>query len=429
MYNIKQLRDDTENIRRGLERRGEAHRLDPILELDERRREIISQVEVLKQQRNTASRQIGEMMKSGRKDEANGMRESVRQIGERIRDFDEELKAVEKQMNDQIAWLPNIPHYTTPDGLSEKDNVVRKEVGEKPAFGFPVKDHLELGQELGILDFERGAKITGSGFPVYVGQGAALERALLNFMLNLHTREHGYREIFPPFLVNPESLFGTGQIPKLEEDMYKCRDDEFYLIPTAEVPVTNMHRDEVIPEKELPIKYVGFTACFRREAGSYGKETRGFLRVHQFNKVELVQIVRPEESYEIHETLTRQAERVLEMLEIPYRRLELCAGDLGFSAAKCYDLETWSPANDKWLEASSCSNFEDFQARRMNIRYRPEGESKTRYVHTLNGSGLATSRLMVSLLENYQTDLGTIMVPKPLVEYTGFSEIKAEGLR
>ncbi len=423
MYSLKQLREDTEHIRAGLEKRGEAGRLDPIIELDEKRREIIAQVEKLKAERNVKSRQIGELMKAGSKNEAAGMREEVRGIGEAIKDFDEELKRIEGEMNEQISWLPNLPHESVPSGKDAFGNVEVKVWGDKPDFDFPVKDHLELGTDLGILDFERGAKVAGSGFPVYVGKGARLERALWNFMLDLQTGEHGYTEIYPPFMVNRESLFSTGQIPKLEEDMYRCRDDELYLIPTAEVPITNMHRDETFRESDLPMRYAGFTACFRREAGSYGKETRGFLRVHQFNKVELVKFVHPERSFEEHEGLTRDAERALELLEIPYRRIELCTGDLGFAAAKCYDLETWSPANEKWLEASSCSNFEDFQARRANIRFRPESGGKSRYVHTLNGSGLATSRLMASLLENYQTDLGTVMAPKVLVEYTGFTEI------
>lgn len=424
MYSLKQLRDDTENIREGLRRRGEADRLHPIMELDEKRREILGKVEKLKAERNLKSRQIGEMMKAGEKSDADAMRGEVRDIGEEIKRLDQELKLIEAELEEKISWLPNLPHQSVPPGENETANVEVKTWGEKPSFDFPVKDHLDLGVELGILDFERGAKISGSGFPVYVGMGARLERALLNFMLDVQTREHGYKEIYPPFMVNRESLFSTGQIPKLEEDMYRCRDDELYLIPTAEVPITNMHRDETFNERDLPLCYAGFTACFRREAGSYGKETRGFLRVHQFNKVELVKFVHPDDSYGELEKLTRDAEKILEMLEVPYRRIELCAGDLGFAAAKCYDLETWSPANEKWLEASSCSNFEDFQARRANIRFRPQAGGKTRYVHTINGSGLATSRLLVSLLENNQTDLGTVMVPKALVKYTGFTEIK-----
>jgi len=292
-----------------------------------------------------------------------------------------------------------------------------KRWGELPQFDFEIKDHLELGKRLEILDFERGGKITGSGFPVYKGDGARLERALINFMLDVHNYRNGYTEIFPPFLVNRESMFGTGQLPKLEDDMYLAEKDDLFLIPTAEVPVTNMHRDEILDGDQLPLKYVAYTACFRREAGSYGKETRGFLRVHQFNKVEMVNFVKPEDSYRFHEQLLEEATSLLEMLEIPYRVLLLCSGDLSFAAAKCYDIETWSPAEGKWLEASSVSNFEDFQARRANIRFRREKGAKPEFVHTLNGSGLATSRLMVSILENYQTDEGTVVVPRVLRPY------------
>ena len=421
MYQLKYIRENSDKLAEGLRKRGESGKLEAILELDEKRRVIISEVETLKAERNASSRQIGEMIKKG--ENADNIRLEVKSIGDKIKGLDDDLKTIESEMDEKISWLPNIPHESVPIGKSEADNVVRKTWGELPNFNHPIKDHVELGKDLGILDFERGAKVAGSGFPLYVGKGAALERALINFMLDLHTKEHGYKEIIPPFMVNRESLFGTGQIPKLEEDMYRCRDDELYLIPTAEVPITNMHREENIPEKKLPLYYAGYTACFRREAGSYGKETRGFLRVHQFNKVELVKIVHPDTSYDEHEKLTLNAERVLEMLEIPYRRLELCTADLSFAAAKCYDLETWSPANEKYLEASSCSNFEDFQAKRLNLRFKPSGGGKNPFVHTMNGSGLATSRLMVSLLECNQTEEGTIMVPKVLVPYTGFAII------
>ena len=284
-------------------------------------------------------------------------------------------------------------------------------------------DHVELGKKLNILDFERGAKVSGSGFPVYKGKGATLERSLINFMLDYHLQNHNYSEIFPPFLVNKESMRGTGQLPKMEEDMYNIEKDGLYLIPTAEVPITNIHRDEILNEKDLPIKYVGYSACFRREAGSYGKDSKGFLRVHQFNKVEMVKFVKPETSYDELELLVKDAEDILQALNIPYRILMLCSGDLSFSAAKCYDIETWSPAENKWLEASSCSNFEDFQGRRANIRFRNEQTKKPEFIHTLNGSGLATSRLMVSLLENYQTPEGKIVVPKVLHKYTNFNQI------
>ena len=421
MYKLKYIRDNTAELRTALNKRGEGYRLAPILELDEKRRVLISSVEVMKAKRNQKSREIGEMLKRG--ENAGEIKTSVKSMGDEIKRFDEELKEIEGEMDERIAWLPNMPQRDVPVGADETANVMRKEWGDKLDAYFPVKDHIELGKDLGVLDFERASKIAGHGFPLYVGKGAGLERALINFMLDLHTKEHGYKEINPPLMVNRDSLFATGQIPKLEEDMYRCRDDELYLIPTAEVPVTNMHRGEVVKEKNLPVYYCAFTPCFRREAGSYGKETRGFLRVHQFNKVELVKFVHPDTSYKELEELTLNCERVLEMLEIPYRRVELCTGDLGFSAAKCYDLEVWSPANDKYLEASSCSNFEDFQARRADIRFKPEDGGKARYIHTLNGSGLATSRLMVALLENNQTEEGTVMVPKALAPYTGFSII------
>ena len=421
MYKLKYIRDNTAVLRTALNKRGEGYRLTAIHELDEKRRVLISSVESMKAERNQKSRAIGEMIKQG--ENAEEIKASVKSMGDAIKRFDDELKEIEDEMDVRISWLPNIPHESTPVGADESGNVMHKEWGEKLDAYFPVKDHIDLGKDLNILDFERASKITGHGFPLYVGKGAALERALINMMLDLHTRQHGYKEISPPLMVNRDSLFATGQIPKLEEDMYRCRDDELYLIPTAEVPVTNMHRGEVLKEKNLPVCYCAFTPCFRREAGSYGKETRGFLRVHQFNKVELVKFVHPDTSYAEHEKLTLDCERVLELLEVPYRRLELCTGDLGFSASKCYDLEVWSPANNKYLEASSCSNFEDFQARRADLRFKPEDGGKARHIHTLNGSGLATSRLMVSLLENNQTEEGTVMVPKVLVPYTGFSII------
>jgi seryl-tRNA synthetase len=312
-----------------------------------------------------------------------------------------------------------------PVGKNELDNVEIRTWGEKPIFDFPIKNHLELGERLDILDFKRGGKISGSGFPVYKGHGARLERALINFMLDVHVDKQNYTEIFPPFVVNRESMFGTALLPKMEQYMYHAEKDDLFLIPTAEVPVTNLHRDEMIPVEKLPVKYTAYSACFRREAGSYGKDTRGFLRVHQFNKVEMVNFVKPEDSYERLENLLSEATDILEILEIPYRVLMLCTGDLSFAAAKCYDIETWSPAEDKWLEASSVSNFEDFQARRANIRFKREKGAKPEFVHTLNGSGLATSRLMVSLLENYQTDEGTIIIPKALRPYmNGLSLIK-----
>ena len=310
-----------------------------------------------------------------------------------------------------------MPHSTTPIGKDATENTEVKTWGEKPEYDFKVLNHVELGERLNILDFPRGGKVTGSGFPVYKGAGATLERALINFMIDFHLKNHNYTEIFPPFMANRDSMFGTGQLPKLADDMYYCEKDELFLIPTAEVPVTNLYRDEILMGDLLPLKYVAYSACFRREAGSYGRETRGFLRVHQFNKVEMVNFVHPDDSERVHENLLNEATEILEALNIPYRVLLLCSGDLSFAAAKCYDIETWSPAEVKWLEASSVSNFMEFQARRANIRFRPEKGAKPQFVHTLNGSGLATSRLMVSLLECNQTDEGTILIPEILIPY------------
>ncbi len=324
-------------------------------------------------------------------------------------------------------YIPNLPHTSVPIGKSAEENVeVRNWLPEGFSFeqNEKVFDHIELGKKLKILDFERGAKISGSGFPVYLGKGATLERALINFMLDFHLQNHGYSEVFPPFLVNRDSMKGTGQLPKMEEDMYFIEKDDLFPIPTAEVPITNLYRNEILNESDLPIKYVGYSACFRREAGSYGKESKGFLRVHQFNKVEMVKFVKPETSLDELENLVNDAEDILKALQIPYRILMLCSGDLSFAAAKCYDIETWSPAEKRWLEASSCSTFGDFQARRASIRYRNEETKKLEFVHTLNGSGLATSRLMVSLMENYQTPEGKIIVPKVLQKYTGFNIIE-----
>ena len=351
----------------------------------------------------------------------------MKQVSDDIKNFDDELREINENLNNLLVRLPNLPHSSTPIGKSAEDNIEnRKWLPDGFEFESAERflNHVELGNKLGILDFERGAKISGSGFPVYVGKGATLERALINFMLDYHLQHHGYKEVFPPFLVNADSMFGTGQLPKMQEDMYYAERDDLYLIPTAEVPVTNLHRDEIINEEQLPISYVAYSACFRREAGSYGKESKGFLRVHQFNKVEMVKLVEPETSYDELEKIVNDAEDILKELKIPYRILALCSGHLSFAAAKCYDIETWSPAENKWLEASSCSNFESFQARRANIRYRKKDEKKPEFVHTLNGSGLATSRLMVSILENYQTPEGKIVVPKVLQKYTGFSIIE-----
>ncbi|NIV04509.1 serine--tRNA ligase [Candidatus Saccharibacteria bacterium] len=411
-------------MKKGIQNKGEQADVDKVLALDSQRRDILQKVERLKHERNVASKEVSQLKKAGQ--DASEIIEKTRSIGQEIKQLDDTLSSVEEELSYHLDRIPNIPHESVPIGKDPEDNVVVSAWGKTPEFDFKVSDHLEIGERLDILDFPRGSKISGRGFPVYKGLGAKLERALINFMLDLHTEQHGYREIFPPFVVNRESMRGTGQLPKLEDDMYFCDRDDLFLIPTAEVPLTNLHRDEVFDGETLPHKYCAYSACFRREAGSWGKETRGFLRVHQFNKVELVKYTTPEASYNELELLLKEACRTLELLNVPYRVIELCSGDLSFAAAKCYDLEVWSPAEQSWLEVSSCSNFEDFQARRMNIRYRKTPNAKPEFLHTLNGSGLATSRLMVALLEINQTEDGSVIVPEVLRKYTGFNSIKRE---
>ncbi|MCH7723377.1 MAG: serine--tRNA ligase [Bacteroidetes bacterium] len=424
MLDIKYIRENPDKVKKGIAAKNEKDRVDNVLQLDEERRDIIGQVEELKAKRNKVSSQIPQMKKSG--EDTTTVLAEMKEVSDKISEFDKKQRDVEEQLNDILMYIPNLPHDSVPVGKTVEENVVVREwLPEGFSFENDKKflDHIELGKKLNILDFERGAKISGSGFPVYMAKGATLERALINFMLDFHLNEHNYTEVLPPFLVNSESMKGTGQLPKMAEDMYYIEKDDLYAIPTAEVPITNLHRKEILSENELPKSYVAYSACFRREAGSYGKEAKGFLRVHQFNKVELVKFVKPETSYDELENIVSDAEDILKALKIPYRILLLCTGDLSFSAAKSYDIETWSPAENKWLEASSCSNFEDFQARRANIKFRREKEKKPEFIHTLNGSGLATSRLMVSLLENYQTREGTIEVPEVLQKYTNFNRI------
>lgn len=425
MLDIKLIRENPELVKIGIENKREKNRIDEILVLDSKRRELIFRTDELKSKRNQTSMEIAKLKKSGA--DASNIIAEMKRVSDEITLNDSQLKDLEASLNDILMFIPNLPHSSVPVGKSAEDNVeVRRWLPEGFSFenDFKPLDHIELGKKLKILDFERGAKISGSGFPLYTSRGATLERSLINFMLDKHINEHNYSEIFPPFLVNADSMRGTGQLPKMADDMYFLQKDDLYLIPTAEVPVTNIHRDEILDEKSLPVKYVGYSACFRREAGSYGKESKGFLRVHQFNKVEMVKFVKPETSYDELEGLVSDAEDILQALNIPYRILMLCTGDLSFSAAKCYDIETWSPAENKWLEASSCSNFESFQARRANIRYRREDTKKPDFLHTLNGSGLATSRLMVSLLENNQTPEGKIIIPRVLHKYTNFGIIE-----
>lgn len=424
MLDIKFIRENPEIVRQGLRNKNAADVIDEILSLDEKRRSFIAQTEDLKAKKNQVSAQIPQMKKAGQ--DTTEVFAEMKRVGDEIAFLDGQLRDVEDKIDDVLRHTPNLAHSSVPVGTSAAENVeVRRWLPEGFSFEneFKILDHTELGKKLSILDFERGTKISGSGFPLYTNKGATLERSLINFMLDYHLQNHGYKEMMPPILVNRDSMKGTGQIPKMEEDMYFIEKDGLYPIPTAEVPITNIHRDEILAEKDLTIKYVGYSPCFRREAGSYGKESKGFLRVHQFNKVEMVKFSKPENSYDELEAMVNDAENILKALKIPYRILMLCTGDLSFSAAKCYDIETWSPAENKWLEASSCSNFEAFQARRANIRFRREETKKPEFVHTLNGSGLATSRLMVSLLENYQTPEGKVIVPEVLHKYTGFKII------
>ncbi len=424
MLDLKFIRENPELVRQGLLNKNSKDAVDEIISFDEERRSLILKTDELKAKRNQASAQIPAMKKAGQ--DAAPVLAEMKLVSDQIAQLDGQLREVEDKLNKILMQTPNIAHTSVPVGKSAEENVeVRQWLPDGFSFknDFKVIDHVELGKKLKILDFERGTKVAGSGFPLYTSKGATLERALINFMLDYHLQHHGFSEVLPPILVNRKSMEGTGQIPKMEEDMYFIEKDGLYPIPTAEVPITNIHREEILNEKDLPIKYVGYSPCFRREAGSYGKESKGFLRVHQFNKVEMVKFVKPETSYDELENLVSDAEDILKELKIPYRILMLCTGDLSFSAAKCYDIETWSPAENKWLEASSCSNFEAFQARRANIRFRNETTKKPEFVHTLNGSGLATSRLMVSLLENYQTPEGKVIVPKALQKYTGFDVI------
>ncbi len=421
MLDLKFVREHLDQVKSALEKRGSQLSLDQFLELDEKRRRLIQQIEELRNKRNTVSQQIGKIKKEG--GDASSLISEMKQVGEEIKGLEAQLDTVEDEIQKIMLSIPNIPHESVPVGKDEEDNVVVKRWGDIPEFSFKPLPHWEIGEKTGILDFKRAAKITGSRFVVYMGLGAMLERALINFMLDLHRKRHGYTEVMPPVIVNSASLFGTGQLPKFEEDLFRLNFKDYFLIPTAEVPVTNLHRDEILSEDELPKYYASYTPCFRSEAGSYGRDVKGIVRQHQFNKVELVKFVRPETSYDELEALLMDAEEVLQFLEIPYRVVTLCTGDLGFSAAKTYDIEVWLPGQDRFCEISSCSNFEDFQARRANIRYRPKGKKKSRFVHTLNGSGLAVGRTVVAVLENYQMEDGSVRIPKALMPYMDNTEI------
>ncbi|NOZ56559.1 MAG: serine--tRNA ligase [Calditrichaeota bacterium] len=422
MLDLKFIRENPDLVRRAIESKREKADLDRLLELDERRRQLLAEVESLKHQRNVVSQQIAAKKKAG-EDASEAIRE-MQGVAERIKALDDELKKIEKAIYEIQIWIPNVPHPSVPEGVDENDNVEVRRWGEIPEMDFEPRPHWEIAERLGLVDFARGSKISGSFFVSFRGAGARLERALINFMIDLHVKKHGYTEIWPPAVVRRETMFGTGQLPKLEEDMYRIEQDDLFLIPTAEVPVTNLHRDEVLDGDALPIKYVAYTPCFRREAGSYGRDTRGLIRIHQFDKVEMVNFVHPDTSYDRLEGLVAEAEEVLQLLNLPYRVVQLCTGELSFAAAKCYDLEVWAPGVKKYLEVSSCSNFEDFQARRANIRFRPKEGGKTRYVHTLNGSGLALPRTVIAILENYQTDEGTVVVPEVLRDYVGADVLK-----
>ncbi len=424
MHDLGYFRANLEAIAARLADRGFALDVEEFRSLDARRRAAVTEAEELRARRNAESQEIGRRKKAG--EDTSALQAEVRALGDRIAELEEQVKALDEDFRARLASIPNVPHESVPAGASSEDNVEIKRWGAPREFPFQPKAHWDLGPQLGILDFERAAKITGARFAVYMGAGAKLERALINFMLDLHTREHGYTEVLPPFLVNSGSLFGTGQLPKFAADLFKCENFDFWLIPTAEVPVTNLHREETLDGDALPVRYCAFTPCFRSEAGSYGRDVRGIIRQHQFQKVELVNFTRPDQSYEALERLTESAEHVLEKLGLPYRRVVLCTGDMGFSSAKTYDLEVWMPGQQAFREISSCSNFEAFQARRASIRFRT-GKGKAEFVHTLNGSGLAVGRTWVAVVENYQQADGSVVLPEALRPYLNAELIDASG--
>lgn len=418
MLDVKILRNEFSRVEEALKARGKS--LDLISDfpkLDEKRRLLLQESEQLKNRRNLVSAEVAKRKKN--KEDADELIAEMRSVGDRIKELDDEVRGLEDKIEELSMAIPNIPHSSVPVGLSEEENVEVRRIGQPKEFTFTPRAHWELATELGVLDFEAGAKVTGSRFTFYKGLGARLERALISFMMDLHSNEHGYEEMLPPYIVNRDSLYGTGQLPKFEEDLFKLTEDGYYLIPTAEVPVTNYHRDEILDAASLPRYYVAYSSCFRSEAGAAGRDTRGLIRQHQFNKVELIKIVHPESSYDELEKMTANAERVLQLLKLPYRVMALCTGDMGFTAAKTYDLEVWLPESGMYREISSCSNVEDFQARRANIRFRPEPKAKPEFVHTLNGSGLAVGRTVAAIMENYQQEDGTIEIPEVLRPYMG----------
>ena len=417
MIDIKKIRDDFEATAAALARRGvEKERVEKARTLDEKRRALVGETETLKAKRNAASKDIGRIAKEG--GDIAAAKEEMRKVGDRIAEIDAELAVVERDLRETLLMIPNLPAPEIPTGMDSSANVVVRKWGEWKDPDWKILDHMAVGEKLGIFDFPRGVKLTGTGFPIILGQGAKLQRALIQYMLDVHCREQGYTEMLPPFVVNSDSMTGTGQLPKFAEDLYHCQIDDFWLIPTAEVPVTNYYRDDILSAKDLPVKLTAYTPCFRRDAGSAGKMTRGMLRVHQFDKVEMVNFVHPETSFQQLEILVGEAEAILQGLGLHYRVLQLCSGDMGFSAAKCYDLELWAPGEQQWLEVSSCSCFTDYQARRLNCRFR-DTDGKTKLVHTLNGSGVALPRLMVALLEQHQNADGSVTVPEVLRPYMG----------
>jgi seryl-tRNA synthetase len=420
MLDVKLLRDDLTRVKARLATRGTEIDWDEFVSIDQQRRDALARIEKLKERKNRLSGEIGKVKKSG--GDATVLMREVEEVSATIRKGEEPLAEIEARFENFMLTVPNLPEASVPVGRSAAENREVRHWGDPPQFDFPAKNHWDIGEELGILDFTRAAKIAGARFALYKDAGARLERALINFMIDLHTQRHGYREVLPPFLVNRDAMTGTGQLPKFEEDLFRVSEPDFFLIPTAEVPVTNIHREETLEREQLPILYVAYTPCFRREAGSYGQDVRGLIRQHQFNKVELVKFTEPEHSYEELEKLVADAETVLQQLQLPYRVVELCTGDLGFVAAKTYDLEVWLPGQSAFREISSCSNFEDFQARRAQIRYRKEAKGKSVFVHTLNGSGLAVGRTFVAVLENYQQKDGRVVIPEVLRPYMGGSD-------
>ncbi len=422
MLSLKFIRENIEKVKLSLQHKNVDFDVGALLSQDDGRRNLIQGVEQLKSERNIATKSIADKKKNG--EDATTAINQMRLVSDKIKALDQELKQIDEDISDKLLFIPNVYHDSVPIGQTEDDNELVRVWGNKVKFDYTPLTHLELSEKYNLFDFKRATKMSGSGFPLYRGVGAKLERALINFMLNYHVEEHGYEELFPPFLTTREATTTTGQLPKFQEDMYHVTGDDLYCISTAEVPVTNMHRDEQLEEANFPYKYTAYSACFRREAGSYGKDTRGLLRLHQFNKVEMVQFVHPDTSYDILEILVNDAEDILQALGLHYRIVTLCTGDLSFSAAKCYDIELWAPGEDKYLEVSSCSNFESFQARRGNIRFRRSDTKKLDFVHTINGSGVATPRLMVALLETYQQEDGSIKIPEVLVPFMGIDSIR-----